>query len=404
MQPRWTETTKRMVAVVGVMVGLLLLYLARGTLVSLLLAAVVAYALYPIIEWLQKHLRFPHTLATIVVFILLLLVLATVPILVVPTVAGQVGTLNLNLTTLLSQGREWLRSVLLSWRTVPIGSETLDLSSLVDPALSALGESGSMPVLPPPSTWLPRVFGTLSGFASTVTAATLTFLLTLLYAFYLVNDVDRWKAQLRGMVPEAYRSELGELEHHLTQIWGSFFRGQLWLCLIVAVLTFALLSALGIPGSVPLALLVGVLNIIPNIGPLIAAVPVVAVSLIQGSSYIPLPNGWMTLIVVGAYALLHVVAGNVLAPVIIGGSVDLPPLVMLVGVVIGASVAGLVGAFLATPLLATLRVLAAYAYNKILDRDPFPAEVPREKKHAAASPPPAAVQDEAAPPATGGDA
>jgi predicted PurR-regulated permease PerM len=404
MRPRWTETTKRMVVVIGVALGLLLLYLARSTLTSLLLAAVVAYALYPLIEWLQKHLRFPHTLATIVVFVLLLMLLATIPILVVPVIAGQVRTLNLNLMTLFSQGREWLRATLLAWRTVPIAGGTLDLSSLVDPALTALGESGAMPVLPSPSTWLPGVFGTLSGFASTVTSATLVFFLTFLYSFYLVSDIDRWKAQVRKMIPDAYRGELWKLEHNLTKIWGSFFRGQLLLCLIVAVATFLVLTALGIPGSVPLALLVGVLNVIPNLGPLIAGIPVVVVSLIQGSSTIPLPNGWVTLIVLGAYILVHVLAGNVLAPIIIGGSVDLPPLVMLVGVVIGASVAGLVGAFLATPLLATLRVLAAYAYNKILDRDPFPENVPKEEPAAPPAPAGPPVKGTPQAPAAGGDA
>ncbi len=378
MYPRWTETTKRMMVVIGVALGLLLLYLGRFTLTSLLLAAVVAYILHPIVKFLHRRLRFPHMLATVTVYLLLLGLLALIPILVVPMVVGQVQTLNLNLTALFDEGREWLRATLTSLRAIQVGQATLDLSSLVDPALEALGARGTMPVIPPAQTWLPNLFGTLSGVASTITSATLAFFLTLLYSFYMVSDARHWQKRLEELVPAAYRPEIDKLRGQMNRIWGSFFRGQLLLCLIVAVVTGAALAAIGIPGSIPLALVVGVLQIIPNIGPLIALAPILVVALIQGSSTIPLENGWIVLIVSGVYLVIQLVMNNVLGPLIIGGSVDLPPLVMLVGVVIGASTAGLLGAFLATPILATLRVLAIYTYNKILDRPPFPEPAVKE--------------------------
>ncbi len=385
LQPRWSETTKRSVLILGLVLGLLLLYLGRHTLISLLLAAAIAYALFPFVSFLQRRLRFPRALATVVVYILLLLLLATVPILVVPAVIGQVRALNLNLVTLFTESREWLRAVLLSWRIVHLGEGTLDLSSLVDPALNALGEAGGMPALPSPETWLPRLFGTLSGVATTVTATALAFFLTLLYSFYMVKDADKWSQTLDRLVPAAYKAEFDGLRLHLNTIWGAFFRGQLLFCLIIAVVTFVALSVLGISGSILLALAVGVLEVIPNIGPLIALLPIVLIALVQGSSTLPLSNGWVTLIAIIVYAVIQIVGANFLAPVIIGGSVDLPPIVMLVGVVVGAGAAGLIGAFLATPVLASLRVLCFYAYNKLLDRDPFP-EVPRQEK--APAPPP----------------
>ena len=372
MHPRWTETTKRIVVVIGIVFCLLLLYLARGTLTSLLLAAVIAYALFPIVNWLHRRLRFPHTVATITVYVLLLLLLAAAPILLTPVVAGQIRTIDVNLTTLLSDGRNWLQSTLEAWREVEILGGTLDLSPLVDPALDALGREGAAPVIPPPETWLPHLFGTLSGFASTLTSTTVAFFLTLLYSFYLVKDSPRWGQNLDELVPEAYRPEWDQLQRHLNDIWGSFFRGQLLFSLVMAVVTFAVLTILDVPGSIFLALVVGVLEIIPNIGPIIALVPIAVVTLIQGSSLLPTTNGWDLLIVVAIYVLIQVLGTNFLAPVIIGKSVNLPPLVMLVGVVIGASIAGLIGAFLATPILASLRVVAAYAYNKVLDRPPFP--------------------------------
>lgn len=370
MLPRWTETTKRMVVIVGVLLVLLLVYLSQATLLNLLLAAVLAYALYPMVAWLHRRLRFPHTLATVTIYILLLAILAATVVLLTPIIVRQVQTLQTNIVTLLVESRDWLRTTLQTWRIVRVGETTVDLSPLVDPALGALG--GALPPIPPLDTWLPGLFGTIGGLASTLTSATMAFFLTLLYSFYLVKDMHLWQERVERLVPEAYRPEFDELRRRLGLIWRSFFRGQLLFCLVMGILTFVLLGLLGIPGSIPLAILVGLLELIPNLGPLIALVPIVIVALISGSSSLALPNIWVAVIAIGAYGILQILGSNFLAPLIIGGSVDLPPLVMLIGVIVGASVAGLIGAFLATPVLASARVLAMYAYNKVLDRPPFP--------------------------------
>lgn len=375
MQPRWTETTKRMVVVLGVLLGLGLLYLARVTLGSLLVATVVAYIFHPLIEFLHRRLRFPHALATTLIYLLLLAGLAAIPIFLVPLLIRQIQALNLNFLTLLSQARDWLYTTLASSRTLYIGEAALDLSTVVDPALSALGEKGSIPPIPSPETWLPQLFGTLSGFALTLTSATIAFVLTMLYSFYLAKDSHVWKSWLEQAIPEAYRPEIRILMQRLGRVWGAFLRGQLLLCLVVAIATYIVLAALGIPGSIPLALLTGVLQVIPNIGSLLALVPIVLVTLVQGSTTIALAPGWMALLVTGAYILIQFLIYNFLSPLIIGESVGLPALIVLVGVVIGTAHAGLLGAFLAVPILASLRVLIAYAHNKILERPPFPEEM-----------------------------
>lgn len=389
METRWTEATKRMVAVVGVIAGLILLYLARVTLRSLLVAAVVAYVLFPLVDWLQRRLRFPRTLAVMTVYMLILLIISSIPILVVPTVVEQVQALDLNWTDLLSQGRDWLVETLQTWRVIQLPAGfSIDLSSLVDPALEAVGAEGALPDLPSPTSWLPRLFGAVSGVASSVTSATIAFLLTLVYSFYMVKDGAEWGQQLNQFIPTAYQGEIAELRRRLSDIWSSFFRGQLLLCLAIGLMSFTALTAMGIPGAVPLAILAGLMEVIPNIGPLIALVPATLVALIQGSNIIPWPNGWVALLVLGVYLLIQQIENNLLVPRIIGGSVDLPSLVVLVGVVIGAGNAGVLGAFLAAPVLATLKVVGLYAYNKVLDRPPFAEEKTKKRRRRTAAPPP----------------
>jgi predicted PurR-regulated permease PerM len=380
-----------MVAVVGVLMGLLLLYLARGTLPLLVVAAVIAYILYPAVEWLNRRLRFPRTLATVVIYVILILVMAAIPILIGPAIIRQIRTFDVNVSELLSQGREWLRQTLNNWRSITILGMTIDLSSLIDPALETLGEEGSTPVIPPAQVWLPRLLGmvpgAVSGVASTLISGTAAFFLTIVYSFYLVKDSAGWRTLLNDWLPDTFRDEFNRLRQQLSSIWSSFFRGQLALCLSIGLMSFLALTIMGIPGSIPLALVAGVLEVIPNLGPLLALVPAVIVALIQGSTWIPLSNVWVAVLVLGVYLLIQQVENNLLVPRIIGESVDLPPLLVLIGVIVGASNAGVLGAFLAAPVLASLKVLFLYAYNKVLERPAFPEERKKVKRVKQKGPP-----------------
>jgi hypothetical protein len=92
------------------------------------------------------------------------------------------------------------------------------------------------------------------------------------------------------------------------------------------------------------------------------------------------------LIVALFYFVVQQLENNVIVPRLIGQALELPPILVMAGVIVGASVGGILGAFMAAPLIATLRIVAMYAYNKILGRPPFPSELA-----------PAPAQEEAAP-------
>ncbi|MGQ9518417.1 MAG: AI-2E family transporter, partial [Anaerolineae bacterium] len=126
-----------------------------------------------------------------------------------------------------------------------------------------------------------------------------------------------------------------------------------------------------------LGLLAGVLEVIPNFGPVLAAVPAILLALFQGSRFIPVGNAWFALVIAGAYVLIQQIENNYLVPRIIGRSVKLHPVVVLVGAVAGAYLGGILGVFLAAPVIASARVLGRYLYHKVLDMEPFePVLVP----------------------------
>ena len=118
------------------------------------------------------------------------------------------------------------------------------------------------------------------------------------------------------------------------------------------------------------------LTLLPNVGPILSAVPAVLVALLQGSSVLPVSNGIFTLIVIGFYFISQVIQNNIVVPRLMGQAVDVHPVVIMAGVIVGAGVGGLLGALMAVPIIATGRILAQYAYNKILDYPPFPDKAP----------------------------
>jgi predicted PurR-regulated permease PerM len=117
------------------------------------------------------------------------------------------------------------------------------------------------------------------------------------------------------------------------------------------------------------------LEALPNIGPVLAAIPAVLLALLQGSSVLSVSNLVFALIVALFYSVVQQLENNIIVPRLIGQALDLPPILVMAGVVVGASVGGILGAFMAAPLIATGRIVAEYAYNKILGRPPFPSEM-----------------------------
>jgi predicted PurR-regulated permease PerM len=148
----------------------------------------------------------------------------------------------------------------------------------------------------------------------------------------------------------------------------------LTLMLIIGTMTWIGNTALGLPGAFALAFIAGVMELIPNLGPFLAAVPAVIVALIQGSTYLDINNLYFALIIAGFYWAVQLTENNLIVPRVLGEAVELPPLVVMIGVVIGASVGGILGALLAAPIIASTREIFRYLNAKIWDEEPFPPE------------------------------
>jgi predicted PurR-regulated permease PerM len=217
-------------------------------------------------------------------------------------------------------------------------------------------------------------FGLATNVVGRVFAGAITVIVTLLSAIYFSLDGHKFIHRFLHVIPKPYRPEAGKLLRRLIRTWRAYFRGQLNLMIIIGIVTWVGNAAIGLPGALALAVIAGVLELVPNLGPFLAAVPAIVVALIQGSTYMGVNNLVFALIVIGLYILIQQLENTIVVPRILGEAVDLHPIVVLFGVVVGTSVAGILGALLAAPIIASAREILNYLYAKILGEDPYPPE------------------------------
>ena len=382
----WDASTKRTVLVILLVTGVGIFWISRPVLTILIIGGIVAYLLSPIVD-LAERVRIPRSISTIVLYLLLLVALILTPILLLPVLLEQLNSLNFNVPYTASLFVGWMQRTIANLpATVQVLGFNFDMTPVYQGFQASFTQDLNQQWLPTPQeilSYINQAIGTATTVLNTsvnvgfsvvggVFSVIFFFFILFFISLYLTKDAPVIRAYVEGLFPRAYQSELGDLFARIGRIWQAFFRGQIILSLTVGFFTWAALSLAGMPGALILAILAGALEIIPNLGPIIAMIPAVIVALIQGSDVLAVGNFTFALLTVGIYFLIQQFENNLLVPRIIGTSVNLHPVVVICGVVVGASVGGILGAFLAAPVIASARLLGSYVYNKLLD---YPAAI-----------------------------
>ena len=371
--PRWSRSTKVLVSAALLVIAGLLLYSFRTILIPIILVFLFAYIVAPLVGWLSRRLHIGRGWAVMIIYLIGIGALATLPAVTVPTMVSEFENLLRNLDAIGNRAIGWLEQ---------IDQYQIDL----------MGYTFSLPQFEPPviSFELDKVLGLLDSTISPLAGGAFSVVKTvasgvgwLLFmaamGFYLLRDADRLIPTVLNIVPDAYRAEASKLIGLVNRTWNAFLRGQIVLCIVIGLVTTAAMSAAGIRYAVALGIVAGILEIIPSIGPTLASVPAILLALFQGSSFIPMSNLGVALLVAGIYWMIQSLENNFLVPRIIGSSLNLHPLMVIVGVLAGATLGGtlgllggVLGALLAAPILATLRHVLRYVYCKLADLEPFP--------------------------------
>ncbi|CAG0946177.1 Sodium-lithium/proton antiporter [Anaerolineae bacterium] len=343
----WSIETRRWVILTIGVVGAWIAYSIRETLTPLVIALLLAYLLGPLVAFVQRKLRAPRLLAVVLVYLVLIGLVVAAFATLVPILFRQVTAFASGLDNLLLQISAAAKSA--PWLdALGIPTDAATLSDQLRAEIAVLASAA------------PRVLaGAASGFLSIV------FILVL--SLYLLKDADLIERNLANAVPDHYRDEMQRIKTELNEIWSSFLRGQVVLALIIGFVTTIVLVLLGVRNALLLGLLAGLLEVVPTIGPIIAMIPAIVIALFQGSANLPVENTTFAIIVVVAYLLIQQLENHVVVPNVLGSSVNLPPVVVLFGAFAGASLAGVLGIFLAAPVLATARLVGKFLLNKLLE-------------------------------------
>jgi predicted PurR-regulated permease PerM len=394
MQARWSKATKYIVGIAVVILAIYVIYLSSSVIPLLIVAALMAVLVRPPINWFHHKLRMPLGVAVGLVHLLLIIIVPVIIVLLVPAVVDAIRyILNLDYDSIILRFAEWSLRTLASIKDIPLPSS--DLNRIVDQGIDSLimALQNSVPTFDPPpvstiiqslSSALSTTFGAATGLIGDVFASIILIIFVFLSSIYLSMSAHTYRSKFINAIPVAYQGEINTLLDRIGITWNSFFRGQLTLMIIIGVMSWVGLTILGVPGAVSLAIVAGVLEIIPNLGPVIATIPAVIVALLQGSTYLPISPVWLAVIVALFYLLVQQLENSIIVPRVLGDAVGLPPLVVMTGVLVGVIVAGILGALLATPVIATAYEILRYVYAKMMDKEPF--QTPPNKR--AAGPPP----------------
>lgn len=317
--------------VAGVIIVLTFLYLVKDIAVIFIVALLLSTLINPMADWFARH-RIPRALAVLLIYIVLIGVLAMIVNLLIPPLAEQTEQLVKNLSD--------------NW-----GSFTSRIATLKDLAITKGFLSGASEGVSAWQTSLPKalsgVFATISEFLGGL----VTFILILVLTFYMVVENDALKKFFKNIAPERYQPHLIGLFTRAQNKIGSWLRGSLVLGLIVGVFVYIGLAILGVKYALVLALLAGILELIPYLGPSISAIPAVFIAFSQE----PIKG----LLVIVLYVVTQQVENHILVPKVMQKAVGLNPVVSILSLGIGFEVAGFLGALLSIPLATAASVFVA---------------------------------------------
>lgn len=312
----WTDVPP-LAAAIALGFGLLgALWLLGRALALLVLAATLASALEPVASWVSRRVR--YAFAVIAVYLTLLATIGVLAAFVVPNVSQDLSRLATQLPGIVDQLRNNLVPRLQFSDSTLVGA-VRDL--------------------------IPRIVNASSQLAS----GAVDVLVVLFLSLYLLLSARAFQRFVGGLIPRRNRRRVLRIAARIGREMGGYFRGAAINGLIVAGMTWCGLRIIGVDYAGPLAILAFFGELVPYLGPVVVALPALAVALLQSVS---------TAVAVGiAYLAIQQIEGHVLTPLIMHSQTHISPAMVIIALTVGYTVGGIVGALAAIPLFAAGRVL-----------------------------------------------
>jgi predicted PurR-regulated permease PerM len=385
-----------MIALVAAAFIALMLLRLSDVLPILTVAVVLAYLLTPLVNFIDLRLlvfppfrkRSHRNLAVLLTYVVILATVIVVILVLVPALVAQLEEFGRRLPDLLGTIETNIEHALsepLTFNGEPVlinGEPFIPLVRLRE----ATGAQHITQILQLENINLvgttQSFVGSLSGSAFSFVGGALTVIINIIFLlvmmFFFLRDGARFVDKGIQLAPELYRGDARRLLFELGQVWNAYLRGQLWLVLVMGTAAFISAVLLGMPNPLILGMISALLEFIPGIGSGFAIFPAALLAVTSHSTTMPgLEGAPFAIIVAIVWAMLQNIEAYLLVPRVMGGSLNLHPLIVVIAIIAGASLAGALGIVLAAPTVASLRIFGQYIYGKLTDQDPFPRSVGR---------------------------
>ena len=353
MRETWSLPFRYVVGIISFVLLVAFLIYAHEAVTNLAIAAFVAYLINPAVVYLTTRARMKRVAAVNLVFFSAVVLLIGLPATLLPIFADEAQLIIADILDLANQLRQTLS------HPIHIGGLVFHLEEWGQ----GIFEVQNAVLSPIPEQALKLL--------ETTSVSVLWFLAILVSVHLFLSQWPAMRDWVLNLAPRSYRSEIEELYNRIRRVWMAYLRGQIVLMLIVgAVFTLAWLI-LGIPGALVLGLVAGLFTLVPDVGPFLAAILAAGVALLEGSTWIPLSNLWVTGIVLIVYLVLINLKNFFLRPYIMGRSVHMNEALVFVAIIVATILKGILGALLVVPLLATVVVIGGYVQRRVLGLPPF---------------------------------
>ena len=317
--------------VLAVAIVLQVIWLARQVISWILISLFLALALNPAVSFLQERGVRRRAAAAALTYVGAFAAIAGIGALFVPTLVDEANAFARELPTYLedlTEGRGRLGELEREY-------------NIVERVNRAVEDGGAARLLGLSGTAVAITKGVLTAIVAVVTIVFLTF--------FMLTEGPSWMERFYALMPEQSRPRVERIANDIYRTIGGYVTGNLFISLIAGVASTIVLLVMGVPFAVALGLLVAILDLVPLAGATLAAIIVSTVAFLDS-----LPAGIVVLVF---FIVYQQVENHLIQPVVYSRTVQLSPLAILIAVLIGAKLAGILGALAAIPVAGTIQVL-----------------------------------------------
>lgn len=353
---RITITTRGAVLLVVLGMGFIFLWTIRPILPPLVWALIIAYILDPVVGFLSQKLHVRRFLVVVLLFIVLVGSAIWIFLAMRPVLTKEVGELTVAIPRIVDDVQEFL-----------LGSAPIQLLGLtIDPqGIKAELDKGIRDGM---STWGRQAIP----FVARAVGSVVHLFLFLIAAFYMLLDLNKVGPAIVNFLPRRWRRDIIPLFLDMERVLGSYIRGQVLLIIIMTVASWIVLTILQVRYAFILAIVTGVVEIFPVIGPWTAGTIAVSVALTQPTTLFD-GNSAMLAIAVGvSYFVLRQLEDIFVIPNVVGKIMEMHPLVVLFSLTAGGYLAGILGVLIAVPIAAVVKLYLRFLHQKLVEEDRAP--------------------------------